>query len=128
MIDLVWNQPEGCTDTQRRHYQRFLYRAKSFHSLFPDWFRLATPQLLDDAEALGNGPFYLNVAGDRKQRTNSAGARELMLEKALLGSGAFEEHFGLETKNLDRQVPVGVFRELVAQTNRIFTGGKVQLT
>ena len=49
-INLVWKPPgKGCTDEGRRHYQRFLYRAERFHELFPLWFHLARPELLDDA-------------------------------------------------------------------------------
>jgi hypothetical protein len=129
-IELAWKSPsESRTDTERCHYQRFLYRAERFRSLFPDWFHLAQPALIADAEALGDGPFYLNVPGHRTelvQATNGETALELMreadLEKSLLRSKEFACYFALEKR--DRQFPVGLFRGTVAKGNRIFTGAK----
>jgi hypothetical protein len=66
---------------------------------------------------------YLNVARDREQRPDDANKREAKLEKSLLSSEVFREYFGLKHGELDRQSPVGLFRESVAQRNRIFTGG-----
>lgn len=125
-IDLIWKRPqlEHCKPTEQRHYQRFLYRCKKFESLFPEWFHLLKPELLKDAEALGDGPLCLNVAKDRIQRTNGPSKAEAMLERRLLDSRAFRDRFGLKAENIDHQVPVGLFKGSVAQDNYIFTGGK----
>ena len=120
-IDLIWKRS---TDIQQPHYQRFLYRAKRFESLFPDWFRVSRPELLEDAGALADEPLYLNVAGSRKLRTNRPGKAEAELEKHLLRSQLFRDYFGLTDKKLDRQIPVGLFRVSVNASNRLFTGGK----
>ena len=82
-IDLVWKRPVACTPNEQCHYERFLYRAQRFHSLFPEWFCVGEAELLAEAEALGDGPFCLNVAGDREQRISGAGRREAELEKKL---------------------------------------------
>lgn len=129
-IELRWQPPgENCTETQRCHYQRFLYRAARFHSLFPEWFHLSRPVLPADAEALGVGPFHLNVPGYRVAKGGTANdsaadesIREADLERHLCTSKGFEKHFGLE--KVDRQFPVGLFRDSVAKGNRIFTGAK----
>jgi len=131
-IELAWIPPsESCAETKRCHYQRFLYRAERFRSLFPDWFHLAQPVLIADAEALSDGQLYLNVPGNRvrlDQATNPETPLESMpeagLEKSLLRSEAFARYFGLANGKLDRQFPVGLFRESVAKGNRIFTGAK----
>src|SRR5882762_3331151 len=83
-VELKWCEfsRDGCTPTQWRHYQRFLYRAYHVCRLFPDWFSLTLPRLLGHAEALGDGHFYLNSPGDRAPLAldNGERARELKSE------------------------------------------------
>lgn len=128
-IELNWEFPRGSRkETQLSHYRRFLYRAERFSALFPEWFSLARPIGPAEAGALGDGPFVLNVPADRSQLDGSEApvevirARESDVEKRLSQSDRFKKFFGL--KKVDRQLPVGLFRESVAQQNRIFTGGK----
>jgi hypothetical protein len=126
-IELRWQPPSGSSDSGSHHYQRFLYRAERFRSLFPQWFHFE--QAGDGAHALGIGPFYVNGPGRRgatesvtNRDPSEPTTREAQLEKHLLTSKNFKEHFGLD--KVDRQLPVGLFRESVKQRNRIFPGGK----
>jgi hypothetical protein len=118
-IVLTWAPQENESDP---HYQRFLYRVARFHSLFPEWFKVAEPERLRSAKALGNGHLILNVASDRRP-PGQATKREAELELRLLKSEAFRTNFGLE-KPPDRQLPLVLFNNSVVQNNRIFTGGK----
>lgn len=119
-ISLIWKKP---SDPDERHYQRFLYRANCFSMLFPDWFSIFDPALLGDSVALRTGPLYLNVPGRRSRIANGGGAREAKLEQELLTSSGFKSHFGLGDK-VERQIPVGLFKDHVSHATRVFTGGK----
>jgi hypothetical protein len=126
-IELDWELPsESCK--KNPHYQRFLYRAERFSKLFPEWFSLARSIGPVEAEALGDGPFFLNVPGDRSQLDGSEApveairGRESDMEKHLSQSDGFKKYFRL--KKVDRQLPVGLFRQRVAKETSIFTGGK----
>jgi hypothetical protein len=132
-IQLRWESPSVSTANERCHYQRFLYRAARFRSLFQEWFDLP-PEPREEADALGNGVFCLNVPGDRSaieapingdEMPESTRKAEADLENYLWNpktSKAFKEKFGLE--QVGRQFPVGLFRNSVARDNRIFTGAK----
>src|SRR6266513_4766521 len=52
-IELRWQPLSNRSDEGWYHYQRFLYRAERFRSLFPEWFHLNQP--VNDSEALGDG-------------------------------------------------------------------------
>ena len=132
-VELKWDRVArvGVSATNWCHYQRFLYRAERFGTLCGDWFHLSEEALLSDAEALGNGPFFLNVPGDRlpfEEPIESGGdddqGSESDTEKSLLRPDSFKVYFRLAKEKVDRQLPVGLFRGHVAKENRIFTGGK----
>ena len=127
-IELRWQQPVDGTPKEQCHYQRFLYRAERFRSLFPEWFHLV-PERPEDARALGVGPFYLNTPGHRGDQVEETACdaeftRESDLEKHLCKDKPFSQRFGLE--KVGRQLPVGLFSGSapVKECNRIFTGGK----
>jgi hypothetical protein len=126
-IELHWEQPaENTSQAALCHYQRFLYRAVRFCSLFPEWFHLASG-LSEDAKALGVGPFYLNTPGVRADEPKTHGEgesrREADLEKYLWKYKTFHERFSLKT--VYRQLPVGLFDgPVIKQAHRLFTGGK----
>jgi hypothetical protein len=127
-VELQWEPPgENCTLTEQCHYQRFLYRAARFRTLFPEWFQLG--RTTTASEALAGGELYLNVPGKRPEvqttrdgDTARESVREAELEKYLLNANEFRAHFELD--KVDRQFPVGLFRKSVAQGNHIFTGRK----
>ncbi len=102
----------------------------------------AKRECLRSARAFGPGPLILNVPGKRRppdptnasvaEREQVNGERRLLhraasgpseteLEKKLYSSTAFAERFKLD--RVDRQRPVGLFSEKVANDHRVFTGG-----
>jgi hypothetical protein len=121
-IALDWQIPQVPDATSRRHYERFLYRAHRFASLFPDWFNIIPREQLADAKSLHSGALVLNVAGPAASGGASPPGSEAALEKALLESDVFKATFSLA--RLDRQFPVGVFEGQVARGNEVFNGGK----
>jgi len=141
-IVLKWESPQNVHSG--RHYQRFLYRVRRFQELFPTWFKV--PELkrecLRSARAFGPGPLILNVPGKRRSPdpTNTSTTEreqvnaergllreaapepsEAELEKKLYSSTTFKGFFKLD--RVDRQRPVGLFNEKVANGHRVFTGG-----
>ena len=115
-VVLDWEAPADLRGAG--HYQRFLYRAAKFASLFP-WIRLARPEALSKAEAIHGDRLTLNVSL-KAGRAKAANA-EARLERCLRHSPAFRDHFGLS--KLGTQFPVGLFRTKVARGNEVFTGG-----
>lgn len=121
-IVLDWEVPSEVKDG---HYQRFLYRVAQFQTLFPEWFRLASPPKLTKCAALTAPVLLINVPSKRKPPSlTETSSPEYRLELELLTSEPFREHFGLKRELIDRQFPVGLFAEAVRQKNRVFTGGK----
>jgi hypothetical protein len=128
-VVLQWTPPPpAATASHRQHYERFLYRAARFQSLF-DWFRIESRHAVEvgAARALERRPLYLNVGGARgpEQESASEGDSESALEHRLLKSSEFAAHYGLAHGTRDRQLPVGLFSEKTpSQGSRIFPGGK----
>jgi hypothetical protein len=129
-VVLQWTPPSpDATASQLRHYERFLYRAARFQSLF-DWFRIEDSLYAVEvgaAGALKSGPLFLNVGGARgpEQESASEGDSESALEHRLLRSSEFAAHYGFAHGTRDRQLPVGVFSEKrPSRDSQIFPGGK----
>jgi hypothetical protein len=129
-VVLQWTPPSpDATVSQRRHYERFLYRAARFQNLF-DWFRIEESLYtieVGGARALEHRPLFLNVGGVRglEQESASEGHSESALEHRLLTSSEFAAHYGLAQGTRDRQLPVGLFSEKTPSRNsQIFPGGK----
>jgi hypothetical protein len=103
------------------HYSRFLYRVQKFHELFPDWFRIGTPEHLDACEVRKGTPLYLNVAG-AVSNDPAEPKRETKIERELVTRYAdlFRERFHLV--KVDRQFPVGLYRSPDLK-GRVFTAG-----
>ena len=128
-VALQWTPPPPTsTLSDHRHYERFLYRAARFQSLF-DWFRIESDCTVefDAAQALKNGPLFLNVGGPRdpEKENASEGDSESALEHRLLKNSNFATHYGLMHGTRDRQLPVGLFSEKTpSRRSQIFPGGK----
>ena len=128
-VVLQWAPPAAATESHRRHYERFLYRAARFQSLF-DWFRIEesfSAVEVGAARALESRPLFLNVGGARgpEQESASEGDSESALEHRLLRSSEFAEHYGFAHGTRDRQLPVGLFsEERPSRDSQIFPGGK----
>jgi hypothetical protein len=130
---LRWTPPPpDAPMSQLRHYERFLYRAARFQSLF-DWFRIESncAAEIDAARALKGGPLFLNGGGARgsAQKSASGGDLESALEHRLLKSSEFAAHYGLADGKRDRQLPVGLFSENPPSrdSSQIFPGGKAAI-
>ena len=128
-VVLQWTAPpQTTTESQKRHYQRFLYRAARFQSLF-DWFRIESRNEVEfgAARALEHKLLFLNVGGVRglEQESASEGHSESALEHRLLTSSEFAAHYDFAHGTRDRQLPVGLFSEKTPSRNsQIFPGGK----
>jgi hypothetical protein len=128
-VELRWNFTGVDSDP---HYQRFLYRAKNFQSLFQDWFAIAPANTAEfgrlKTEAAGH-EFILNVAS--KPRALEPAGESDCLGCAQLSEHKLECHIVrnqeplcklLGIDSLDRQLPVGLFSDRVsaASANEIF--------
>jgi hypothetical protein len=128
-VVLRWTPPPPESPlSQRRHYQRFLYRAARFEGLF-EWFRIESDCAAEigAAQALERRPLYLNVGGTRgpEQESASDGTSESALECRLLKSSEFAAHYGFCHGTRDRQFPVGLFsNNRPSRDSQIFPGGK----
>ena len=132
-VELGWDF--ACVDSDP-HYQRFLYRAKNYQSLFHDWFAIAPANAAEFArlktEAAGQD-IILNVAS--KPRALEPAGECDCLGCAQLSEHKLECHIVrnqeplcklLGVDSLDRQLPVGLFSDLVsaASANEIFPRSK----
>lgn len=130
-VGLFWPAVEPVKGKLPPHYERFLYRARRFADLFPEWFWL-------DGDTSGSAAFggaekrILNVAGDRTHLADNhicergKWADERQMECFLRQDRAFADHFGFRSGyRTDQQFPVGLFRTPLPDGNgRIFPGGK----
>lgn len=129
MVELGWGFTGADSDP---HYQRFLYRTKKFQSLFKDWFVIAAANCAEfgrlKTEAAGQD-FILNVAS-KPRALEPAGECDCM-SCAQSSEHKLECHIVrnqealcklLSVDALDRQLPVGLFRDGVkaAPANEIF--------
>ena len=116
-VILHWARPEPLN----RHYARFLYRVQRFEELFPDWFRVANPQHLEDCAVRAGGDLFLNIAG-ATSREPSEPKRETEIERGMVSEhgGLIRQKLGLNV--VDRQFPVGLYRSRELK-DAVFTGG-----
>jgi hypothetical protein len=121
--------------TSPRHYERLLYRLRTFQGLFPGQVTVES-LAITDSRALAGSNLLLNqplqerplaqlhrAARMQKVMTPSGkGPSEGELELALEVSPALAGAFRLE--KVMRQWPVGLFEGTVSQKTHVFTGGK----
>jgi hypothetical protein len=127
-VCLAWEKPDDFDDLKGRHYQRFLYRVDRFRRIFGGecgWFCIHSgcePHLA--ALEIKDGQLYCLNYGktSRAPRPNSGPHNEENeLEHAILAQQT--PLSGLSTLcpvKLQRQLPVGLFRENVCEANAIF--------
>ena len=130
-VTLAWESPNDANDP---HYQRLLYRADRFRSLFPDWFSVAYDRLNAESKFRPDGlsPLLLNLPSKARPTHEDYLAKdasrklgeESLLELELCRSREFEKHYHLDKGRVERQIPVGLFRGAIAHGARVFTGGK----
>jgi hypothetical protein len=124
---LDWAFPE---DKKSGHYQRFLYRAKRFSSLYKPWFTIVD-QGLEEIERFllikdSDEPKYILNAplGDPKRTNDAEHSPENLIENTIIKTQRHELNSLFNVKNYNRQLPVGLFVDSVAKKNAIFTHGK----
>lgn len=118
------------------HYNRFLYRVLKFNEIFGQeggWFHIEESCLkaLNDSEFIQdyiNGKiFYVNQPSPARtidDDSNSSTDRDMANSEAEYEK-IFLKKFKSIYENVDRQLPVGLFREEVYNDdNRVFFGGK----
>jgi hypothetical protein len=144
-VTLTWAAPPDGKPHQNQAYQRFLYRVFRFRELFSEWFAVSKSdgEWVPFAVALGRGRLLLNEPHARgrsgKNRAHNAGDEraiaengvlsevkprshsESEIERLLCGSESFKLFFKLY--QVDRQRPVGLFSDKIANKTRIFSGG-----
>jgi hypothetical protein len=122
---LHWDAPSNKGDG---HYQRFLYRVSRFNELFSSWFAVAPECLRHLDESRVNGPvkdaLVVNAATKPTEGTPGDRSKESKLERHLAESGWLATTFLLNPDLVGRQFPVGLFRNTVSNTTKIFSGGK----
>jgi len=131
-VELSWEFTEDASDP---HYQRFLYRVNQFKSLFAEWFNVVPFNLPEinklKTEEEGH-KFLLNVAS--MPRSSKLDEQCSSLEDSMGSEHKLEcfivEHQEelcrlLKIDKIDRQLPVGVFRDCVSSKaeHGVFTRG-----
>lgn len=123
---LDWETP---ADIENGHYQRFLYRAAKFDTLFGAWFSVKNPKALSESKITGDGQTLLlnRPSTEASLRLNDAkDSEENRIENDLIKEQPEEllQLFSLNKGALQRQLPMGVFDSKVTKGKAIFTGGK----
>lgn len=121
---LDWTVPQNKDDG---HYQRFLYRVNKFNKYYGDWFSTADDRAEDLASArIKEGETYLlNAPAHSDERVNDADhPTENLIENTIIKTQphALNELFNIQ--RLERQLPVGAFKEKVSKATAIFPRGK----
>jgi hypothetical protein len=119
-VELDWEMPDPKIQ-EARHYQRFLYRAERFAQLF-EWVKISPSKNLKGSAFHKANRLILNVSGGPTSSGTSSFKSEAFLEKQIIERKALEQKFKLTS--IDRQFPVGLFKDNVAQGNEIFTASK----
>lgn len=122
---LKWNKP---ADPNDKHYQRFLYRADRFNSIFggrDGWFFIddESKEFIVDLEIKDDKKYFLNTPStpDEDRRNDETKNKESRLENEILRQqDNLKDLKKLCPANLQRQLPVGLFREKVIKDNAIF--------
>lgn len=118
-VTLRWCAPDNAASS--RHYARFLYRVQRFADLFPDRFRIGTPDLLDACLVRSGTPLFLNVAGS-KWNEGAERKGESKIECDLVGRHSALLFHETGADRVARQFPVGLYRAADLK-GPVFTGG-----
>lgn len=112
-------------EREKPHYNRFLYRLKKFEALYggPDgWFtveaNLSAAASDFDKYLYASGATFRNNIGSRPASVRQGA--EAQMEAAF---NANPDKLSAYSRDLSRQLPVGLFKEEVKKENGIFTGG-----
>ena len=125
-IIIEWREP---LDTKNLHYQRFLYRLKNFKEHFKAWFSVSSEcQLFFEKLRIKEDEIYLmNIPVKRKPLNPENHKGESKLEIRFTNSDDKLENNLKQITNakfLERQLPVGLFKDKVNSKNEIFPRNK----
>lgn len=122
-VSLRWDEPQHIDVVRQRHYNRFLYRVLKMQEHF-EWFSIEaekTPAVRNFQTELESGNLYLNIPRNEAS-TPQKESSEATIERSFISR---KELFkGVDFDACGNQLPVGVFRDSVSNTNALFTGGK----
>lgn len=122
-VEIEWEIPK---DVSNGHYQRFLFRVKEFDRAY-DWFNISKANM-DSLNALllnQNATYFCNQPSNNRKNENEAQGKEAILERKFVdGKLAVALQEMLDALFLERQLPVGLFKEKVSSETSIFTKGK----
>ncbi|MCK8826605.1 hypothetical protein MWH25_02425 [Natroniella acetigena] len=126
-VELSWEAPK---QEENKHYQRFLYRVKNFEEMY-SWFTVANadyPEKLTLKYELDE-EFLINSSDDERKKIeinnkDLAEGNEKDLEYYLSSNkNLLSKICNTEFKDLSFQLPVGIFKDSIAEKNKIFPGG-----
>jgi len=124
-IIVEWEKPLNIKDG---HYQRFLFRVNCFKDDFNSWFSIS-PKCIDyfiDSQITSENDYFLNQPGKRNEISNDRKGEADLELKFINPLNPLNKSL-IHVTNLsfiERQLPVGLFKNSVSSLNRIFTGGK----
>jgi hypothetical protein len=126
-VILRWNRPIYQTNTTKEgHYQRFLFRLDCFKNHFKEWFNIdcSCVEFMNELKTKKPWLFFLNKPS--KNRTdhkpqNEEGRWEQKFVEGELKSKLIDK---TNAAFIDRQLPVGIFKDEVSINNAIFSRGK----
>lgn len=129
-VILSWNQQMyGNDNPAYGHYQRFLFRVVNFSRDFKPWFSIkpsCLPYLagskIDDVTL-----YYLNHPSKDRSKTVPQTKEGKLEFKFTFGDWSNDLKSTTNADFLDRQLPVGVFKNNVSIVNAIFSRGKSAL-
>lgn len=110
-------------NVENGHYNRFLYRVSKFREKFHFWFYIDNSNQIEMADFdryFFSSNLILNIPEtEGKGKPDKDG--EAMMER--LFKDEFQILKGVKLDVQDRQLPVGVFNEIIENENLFFTGG-----
>ena len=131
-VTIKWGKPSSERTLEKQHYQRFLYRVKRFCNAY-SWCEIdkKSTSLLLSSLISKDDKFILNTPTSERSRNYTTKKElylysEIELEEFILSDARVSEKFkqNFDLKYVDNQLPVGVFKDAVSNSTKIFTGGK----
>ena len=131
-VRMSWTLPREPSPVEAAHYERFMYMVERFAGLCGSWFGVEDRELLRGSKTVdAAGRLVLNVGKDRvigspPDATPSLKGPEDLLERFIVydvnTAARFMRMFHCDI--VERQLPVGLFRNSVSRENQVFPGRK----
>lgn len=124
-IILKWDKPENTKDP---HYQRFLYRVEKATEVY-EWLEVegSCKPLLDDLLIKSGHRFVVNVPISEAQE--NAAKEEAKVERMFVNcyNQTLANAANIDNTTLHNQLPVGLFKDDIADANRIFPSSNAMI-